>query len=93
LIRLGSGGRRRGEREPRRSALAMPPPEEFEPLANLPYYMLAVLLGVVAMCVSLPHVAYYLDLNHNDAAYLLVSLPIIAGLAYLSINRPRIVDM
>ena len=83
MIRLGSGGRRRGEREPRRSALAMPPPEEFEPLANLPYYMLAVLLGVVAMCVSLPHVAYYLDLNHNDAAYLLVSLPIIAGLAYL----------
>ena len=71
----------------------MPPPEEFEPLANLPYYILAVVVGTLGMCASLPHVAYYLDLNHSDAAVVLVALPIIAALAYFSINRPRIVDM
>eukprot|EP01043_Picozoa_sp_COSAG02_P024707 COSAG02_NODE_1360_length_13055_cov_9.008567_11_plen_72_part_00 len=71
----------------------MPPPEEFEPLANLPYYILAVAVGVVGLCVSLPHVAYFLDLNHSDAAVVLVAAPIIAALAYFSINRPRIVDM
>lgn len=71
----------------------MPPPEEFEPLANLPYYFLAVAVSVIAMCASVPHVAYFLDLNHSDAAVLLVAAPIIAALAYFSINRPRIVDM
>jgi hypothetical protein len=55
--------------------------------------MLAVAVGVIGLCVSLPHVAYFLEINHSDAAVLLVALPIIAALAYFSINRPRIVDM
>jgi hypothetical protein len=71
----------------------MPPPEEFEPLANLPYYFFIVAFAVISMCMSLPHVAYHLDLSHSDAAVLLVALPIIGCLAYFSIHRPRIVDM
>lgn len=71
----------------------MPPPQDFEPLANLPYYILAVAVGVIGLCAALPHVAYHLELNHSDAAVLLVALPIIVALAYFSINRPRIVDM
>ena len=72
---------------------SMPPPEEFEPLANLPYYFFIVAFAVISMCMSLPHVAYHLDLSHSDAAVLLVALPIIGCLAYFSIHRPRIVDM
>ena len=71
----------------------MPPPEEFEPLANLPHYFLLITFIVLSMCASLPHVAYHLDINHSDAAFVIVALPIIFGVAYFSINRPRIVDM